>query len=303
MQTTRRQHYVRKQYLSAWIVDNHLWVSRGAKVFSTSPENILHERDFYQIEHLNENEWKIVKHFIAMNQLMKALNEGWLSDNQFFTFLLDNLTGRHIPTEIAEHIAIQAGEELQSQIENDAEKQYLALMKGDCSFWQNTDESISFQLYLCQQYFRSKNMRDRMIRIVESAKCQFGMEDVDGGRIWKVLQYVLMTDLAYNIGPLNGFNLVILDNQTGLNFITGDQPIINLCEDLTEIGEPKELVFYYPLSPQMGMILTQKTKQNGRRYAVNIAEADWLNRKIVAEMEFSIIADSEELISRYLLHQ
>ena len=48
--------------------------------------------------------------------------------------------------------------------------------------------------------------------------------------------------------------LVLLNNQTDIPFITGDQPIINLHATFGEIA-PESLEFYYLISPTRAMVL------------------------------------------------
>ena len=46
--------------------------------------------------------------------------------------------------------------------------------------------------------------------------------------------------------------LVLLNNQTGIPFVTGDQPIINLHATFGKVP-PESLEFYYPISPTRAM--------------------------------------------------
>ena len=300
-QITRRQHYVRKKYLLSWTGSNgQLWASRGDKVFPASPDNVLHERDFYRLETLNEEEKRLLHLFMGNNEVLTKLNQGWLEENQAICMLLQLLAGS---SEDARMLLIQCGEEMQSMFERGAEMQCNALLAGNIDFWEDEEQKTNFLLYLCQQLFRSKNMRDRMINLVNKASKETRIQNVSGERVWKVLQYILMTNLAYNLGVLNSFKLILLENSTELKLITGDQPVVNLCVDLKENGEPKTLIMYYPLSPTRAIVLTEAAPKSGIRYNLKEEEVDLLNRRIADETEFSLVANSEELIKRYLASQ
>ena len=49
---------------------------------------------------------------------------------------------------------------------------------------------------------------------------------------------------------------LILENEAGQSFITGDQPVLNLLAP--EEGVPQELALYYPLSPRRAFLLLEK---------------------------------------------
>ena len=62
----RRQHYVFQAYLREWLdQDGKLWCLRDAKIFHTDTNNVAHERDFYRVGQLNDDEIKFLKLFLS----------------------------------------------------------------------------------------------------------------------------------------------------------------------------------------------------------------------------------------------
>ena len=65
------------------------------------------------------------------------------------------------------------------------------------------------------------------------------------------------------------FKLVLLDNETGVPFITGDQPIINVHAAGSEA--PPERLFY-PLSPKRAMMLLELAAERSTALSINEVE-------------------------------
>lgn len=66
-------------------------------------------------------------------------------------------------------------------------------------------------------------------------------------------------------------------NETDIPFITSDQPVINLCANYKQLGEgTKELVFYYPISPN-----TINDENSQDKIMLNIEKVDEYNNAIV----------------------
>lgn len=71
-------------------------------------------------------------------------------------------------------------------------------------------------------------------------------------RTWPVEAFIYATNLASSfVRQRREYRIVLLQNQSEVPFITGDQPVINLR------GVDVERVdLYYPLRPNLAMILT-----------------------------------------------
>jgi len=91
--------------------------------------------------------------------------------------------------------------------------------------------------------------------------------------------------------------LILLENETDVPFITGDQPVINLLSPGT--GEPpKLLAFYYPVSPQLAVILDEASERTG--YAARPVSAHHviaLNRRIQAAAHAQVFGSSRDVLN------
>lgn len=74
--------------------------------------------------------------------------------------------------------------------------------------------------------------------------------------------------MAQQIGYLlyissNKYNVVLLDNNSTIPYITEDQPIINTYSDYTKINKHADnLEYYYPISPNIAILITNDLKYN-----------------------------------------
>jgi hypothetical protein len=81
--------------------------------------------------------------------------------------------------------------------------------------------------------------------------------NIDISRLWDIASLILATNIGCSLFlGRKQQQLVLLDNRTEIEFITGDQPLINL-----HVGNrpqpPSKLSLYYPLSPRVAMIWSE----------------------------------------------
>ena len=88
----KRQHYVWKNYLKPWTLDNKIWCKRKDKIFNTSLDNIGNESYFYLTKQLNYTEQDFLvnliknkipreNHFIIFQDLLLFCDFGDSSDD------------------------------------------------------------------------------------------------------------------------------------------------------------------------------------------------------------------------------
>jgi Protein of unknown function (DUF4238) len=93
--------------------------------------------------------------------------------------------------------------------------------------------------------------------------------------------------------------LVLVENATGLEFITGHQPLINLHGD----GEkpPATLSWYYPISPRLALFLTEVDEEPAFTTAsLTSAQVSDLNARLVAASHSQVFARSRESLEPYV---
>ena len=69
------------------------------------------------------------------------------------------------------------------------------------------------------------------------------------------VQVIYHNACATNLISKNA-HITLLINNSDKNFLTSDQPIINLLADYTNLNkDTQELIFYYPISPKIAITL------------------------------------------------
>lgn len=73
-----------------------------------------------------------------------------------------------------------------------------------------------------------------------------------------LISIILSTKLAHNLFVSGKWHLQLLENQTGIHFLTGDQPVLNThCYEPSPKKEAEKLEFYYPITPELAVLVTE----------------------------------------------
>jgi len=249
----RKQHYVWEHYLTAWAVRGQVWCQRGGNQFVTNTENIAHRRDFYRLREMSEKDLELVKLFIEqMGDHLKELARGWIPA---FTALfriqkLYRESGQQ-NAELEKELDIAINnleEDLHSSIEDSAVPILKALRQGDFATLDDQQSYVDFARFMATQHLRTSAMENRML---QNAKipAQFGanMEN-----IWGILRTISATNISFHFFSVqDSTRLTFLNALPPNEFITGDQPMLNLRAD--GATPPTELEIYYPLTPNRAL--------------------------------------------------
>ena len=93
--------------------------------------------------------------------------------------------------------------------------------------------------------------------------------------------------------------ITFLENKTDLGFITGDQPIVNLLA--TRDGSPpEELAFYYPLAPDLAIILSPR---EFKLKPINCEMFEELNDLIAWKSKHFVISNTVTMLQKYIADQ
>lgn len=206
-------------------------------------------------------------------------------------------------------------EDYYSKIEGEGTKWLEQLQKRDTSFYYENrnnvaeseyfdDEQYRFIYFVCVQYFRTKATHERWVinfghhlddptfKSLNIPREKINLENILPHIIWEVENRT-----AFFLRNQNA-RLSLLINRTDIPFITSDQPVINLCANYQNLGkEVNGITFYYPISPDVAILLNSKDAQN----IIYLTEdqVDFYNKAIIQASYHCIFADKRETIDRY----
>jgi putative heme iron utilization protein len=109
---------------------------------------------------------------------------------------------------------------------------------------------------------------------------------------------------AFNIGrslflERRKRKLVLVRNDTDVPFVTADQPAINLKG--TRPRPPENLSIYYPISPQLALLLADVGEEPMfPAQGLTAEQASALNRKVVEASHKQVFAQSRESLEGLL---
>jgi hypothetical protein len=256
----RRQHHVWQHYLKPWTTAGQIYCLSDGVIFAANTINVAVERDFYKLQNLTSADISLIRNLIlaAAHPLAKRHHEQLL--------MRLTLPARFVEQNRAQLKNIEQIDNLLDEYQTNALEDYHAgiensflpilddILKGDLSFYSDDDRCIDFFQFICTQHMRTKGVKERSVERVRKHDGQ------DLSRIWNIAVHMF----AFNIGmslfvERKKRKLVLVENRTDTPFITGDQPIVNLHGD--GVHPPDELCFYYPVSPNLALILTEVDKE------------------------------------------
>lgn len=299
----KKQHYVWRKYLSAWTNNNsvegkiYCLSKNGNKIFFTNLMNVAQERYFYEIKEINENEIRLVKGII------NKINNGFVKEVAIK--LIDTIKyGFDIYTLLSSKIECKEAEEYwdslrKQMIESEMcenEKggiQYLEEIKnGNISFYNKKEDIENFNEYLAIQFMRTNWCKQRIKEMTE------GIEGVNFENVYLLLLMTMPSHIFAGITE-NKMKLILLENKTARHFITADSPIINLKSNPELSEEPKELDWYYPVSPTMAVILTSDINKKNK-VITEEQDIQFYNDLMIRNAYDQIYAESDIELKTYI---
>lgn len=309
MSTVKRQHYVWRNYLRPWAPKDGInaLLIEDKKVISVNLMGVAQEKYFYRLIDLTTEEEVFLKNFIThtSGHLVKDLNCDFLKLFTSTSKLKSSLEKTINPVvdkekyeEEIRKLEINLMEISHGKIEGLGHKIISCRNKEDLIAL-NQDESL-FEaiMYLCFQYFRTKNMKQNVLKTFEGDKFEKLVK-----KIWNILSYVMATNLAQNISLDPKLKICLFQNDTDESFITGDQPIFNqLGENVDINGEVTDLDFYYPISPKHALSIHFREEQI-EKYDVKEVDLEFvktMNDKVFNNSDFFAFSDTKEQLEKWL---
>ncbi len=275
-QTTKKQHYIWRSYLAPWTNNDSstgtVACLRGQMVFTVSLMNIAHENYFYGIKELSKLERKIIFEMTVNKTAgsQREANQGWLNLYCAPYDLADEVVRlRHsigFPTDRAQ---IESNQEFKNwniecikrvhcQIESIG-MQYMELIRqNDLSFWKIEKSRDEFSFYLCNQYFRTKRIRDSFIMVFDKFKASSeDFKDICPENMWLPLSLIFASNVGAHVA--HNFSIVLLQVEDSC-FIVGDQPVLNTFLTFDMYTPPNDMELFYPVTPHTALLLTTDQK-------------------------------------------
>jgi len=304
----KRQHYVWRYYLAPWTKNGSIWCNRLGNVFNSGLMSVGQEKYFYEISLLSDEESDFIKS-LFLNDKRPHL-QGIVDTivdcfhiPTYFHRLVSALNSHEDPEakQILRELTVNTHEKLLCSIENMAKEFLPQLQDGNIDFLTDDESRNLFMLHLCFQYLRTKRMKNNFL----ASNFDHVNAHYDGhirqDNLWGVISVVFSFQTGMGIyALLPKYHFKIIHNTSAINFITGDQPVINIAESGRPHGqEPKELVFYHPISPRVALFMSRSFDCDSSVDVDDDGMVEEYNKVIASEALEQIYGSSKKDVSKY----
>ena len=187
-------------------------------------------------------------------------------------------------------------EELLSEYEGGWNKFLSELQCGKMDFFSDNSERMGFLFFLAVQYMRTDRMKNAVSQSVAKTMKKDGF---DLEKIWNPVSHIFAVNVAfdtYNKKP----KLCMLENESSVPFITGDQPVVNISATNIPPGQPSDkMELYYPVTPKLAVLLTENETCQTNKVSVSSEEAACYNDHIFQNSNNSIYAQTKEILEQF----
>lgn len=297
MKNSRRQHHVWRSYLEAWAIDQIIFCLQGDRIFPSNVSGVAVERDFHKLQALTSADIKGVRWLVGEpHPATKRVDEnflasfglpGWLQTNPPPHLIGDD----EYETQLRYQI-INAEEDWHAAIEQEMVPILAALRCRNVSVYADDKQCIPFLHFLCLQSLRTKGVRDRIAaRTTE-------INGFSVARCWNILRHIFAVRAGASLYlERKKRPLWLLKNNTDTQFITGDQPVINLFASPNREKSPELLAYYYPVSPTTAIVLDEVEHRSGYTSGpVTDEQVKTLNRCIQDASHRQVFGNSEAIL-------
>jgi hypothetical protein len=299
-QHKRRHHYVWQYYLAAWTSGGTVACRRGERIFRTGTPVLGVETDLYRLMDLSPQEVEFIRQLCfsdTTHPFLRRLNAGWLPVflGPFALRRLADSLPQKAP-ELEEALALAESnteEDLYAMIEAGSVPYLDRLRSADLRFLDSDEDRGRFLHYLCVQCFRTPKLRHTLDAALA------GLPEVRAEHVVGLMRHVFAPNVAWGLLQRWSRTVVTLLNAPrGVEFITSDQPVVNLHAVGTAMFEPvEELCLYYPVGPGRALVWDSEVGRHRiEEREATTAEVTKLNKDIVSLAHEQIYARSEQVL-------
>lgn len=271
-------HYVWQYYLKPWMNEKGmLFCKRKGKIIKTNTKGIASENYFYELRHLTVSDLYFIEKIFCNenNQTIFNIGKEYLNVFSFVNSII-NIKEKIGNQKIKYNIDIltkEFNENIHTSIEKNGQKYLEMLYNENISFYNTNKGNCEFNIFICEQYFRTKRMKESIMQT------NIPIKNVNFENCWTVGAHILSTNLAGTLSiKKESYKCILLKNNTEIPFLTSDQPVINIPADKNHIRklEQNNFELYYPITPKLALIIGLKINFLGND---EILELDILNVK------------------------
>lgn len=294
----RRHHYVWRNYLKPWSTNKKIWCYREGKLFNPNIMGVGQKRDFYKVNELTDQDIYIIqKYFIDPTcQHLQRTNARWV---ELFSWV-HNVKSGLLDNDINNEAIYNFEEDLHGVIEKNSIKYLNSILASDLSFFQTKKGCIGFSHFISVQLMRTNKVKSGVMHCMNTMKNRnpgFRIE-----RIWNVVSHILATNMAWSIYASTvseePFRIVLLQNESSKEFITGDQPVVNIYNE-KNFETPKDTELYYPVSPKLAILITKnKFYKNHVEIKLSAGQVKYYNRVIIQNSKNQVYASIKKTLER-----
>lgn len=309
LEIKRKHHYVWAFYLRQWAPnDEGVWYRTSKNnIAQDNPDGLSQQPDFYKLGHLRDEDIEYIRKWpVPPNESLIAFQESqlkWFAKISRLVFATEEFKGapeyKELKT-IARAMEANIFENTHTAIESLAAPVMKELISGNQDCLQNPKFMTSFCNYLGHQLFRTRKIRDLTLQSILAHSGQ--------NELWKAYAELYRRNswyLSYRNGINMGHSLlssagtdkhVYIRNNTPVDFITTDHPVINIhssAKNSSLTKSPSSLDLYYPISPRYAYIISESTNYNHLSRNITTEEVINLNRLIAEKAHRNIYATSK----------
>ena len=306
LQTKRKHHHVWANYLLKWSTNNRdlFCVTSKGNINFTSVRGVVMERDFYQLTELNKDDVATILTLSSKASItLQDQHNNYLLDFLNIQKLEKEFNNSNIQCEEMNQIILAAKcnllENLHTAHENDAAPILEELAKGNIAVLDNDREMLSLTTFLGHQITRTKNFKVCCITGLSKNNPKLGktME-----HSWWFLSYMFGMNIGYKLySARHTENHTLLLNNTNTDFITSDQPAINVhsCIKEEEFHAPESMDLFYPISPKYAYIISESHRFENGLVEINESNVIEFNEKIAKNANEHIFSLRKQEVDSY----
>ena len=272
------------------------------KIATTNLMNVAQEKFYYSLQEFTKEEEVALKEIISnlsnrdTEVIFQEYFKLFISYSQLKRALKSNNLPKNKLLELENRLDLMKSnlmEDFHSDFETFGERLIQVKKFEDLKFLDDDESELKTFIFLCIQYVRTKRMQNLFID-------KFKNHNRILPKYFHILSFVLGTGIANGLRSYKKTKFIFIENISVIDFITSDQPVINLKEDeRDEKGNVISMELFYPLNPRIALKLHYNDGNKYEHLKIKEKEVKMFNRILFQKSEDFVFAKNSEQLEEY----